>query len=152
MVSRGRVQQWLEEHNPDLLQAEFASAPDGDADILMDFSSVNVPECAQCGGILKPHVVFFGDTVRGEVVDTANRWVDEADAMLILGSSLMVFSGFRFVRRAHERGIPIAAINRGVTRADALLSYKLQADCGAALQEVIRPTATQPDVEHSGCD
>ena len=111
--------------NPQLQSQSFSPAPDGDADVLTDFSAIEVPSCDHCGGILKPHVVFFGDSVDRDVVDRIRSQVDSADGVLVVGSSLMVFSSYRFVRQAHARGIPIAALNQGVTRADELFTVKV---------------------------
>ena len=83
--------------------------------------------------MLKPDVVFFGESVPRDRVDAAARGLDEADAMLIIGSSLMVYSGFRFVQRAASAGKPVAAVNLGRTRADALLTLKAEQACEAAL-------------------
>ena len=126
LMSRDVVQVWLEAKNPWLQSQSFSPAPDGDADVLTDFSSIEVPSCDHCGGILKPHVVFFGDSVNRDVVSHIMGQVDSADGMLVIGSSLMVFSSFRFVRQAYARGIPIAALNQGVTRADELISLKVE--------------------------
>ncbi len=134
-LARASVQDFLDLHNPDNLSGAFTPAPDGDADLArLDFSRFKVPNCADCGGILKPDVVFFGDSVPKTVVAQAYAWVSQADALLVVGSSLMVYSSFRFVRRAHERGIPIVAVNRGKTRADDLLTDKIVDDCETALQ------------------
>ena len=76
--------------------------------------------------MLKPDVVFFGENVPRDRVDAACRHLDEADAMLIVGSSLMVYSGFRFAQMAADAGKPIAAVNLGRTRADALLALKVE--------------------------
>jgi NAD-dependent SIR2 family protein deacetylase len=92
-----------------------------------------VPSCASCSGILKPDVVFFGENVPRDVVVTAMDHLQQSDAMLIVGSSLMVYSGFRFVREAALARIPIAAINLGRTRADELLTLKIEDRCEAAL-------------------
>ena len=92
-----------------------------------------VPQCEQCGGILKPDVVFFGENVPADKVGVAMRSVDQADALLVAGSSLAVWSGFRFVKRAAERGIPIAIVNIGPTRADDLATLKIEEKCGEAL-------------------
>ena len=94
---------------------------------------VVVPPCERCGGVLKPAVVFFGESVPPRKVAVAMEHVDEADALLVAGSSLAVWSGFRFVKRAAERGIPIAIVNVGPTRGDALASLKIDASCGATL-------------------
>jgi NAD-dependent SIR2 family protein deacetylase len=99
----------------------------------VDFSCFTVPCCSSCGGVLKPDVVFFGESVPRDVVATAQQHLEQADAMLIVGSSLMVYSGFRFVQAAARKGIPIAAVNFGRTRADDLLQLKVEAPCEAAL-------------------
>lgn len=124
--SRDHVQQWLEAHNTELASQAFALAPDGDADVEMDFSQIHVPSCEACGGILKPHVVFFGDSVQRSLVAEIMAQVEASDGVLVVGSSLMVFSSFRFVRHAHQCGIPIAALNRGATRADELFALKVE--------------------------
>ncbi len=134
-VSRAAVQQRLEQDNAFVLRAAASAAPDGDADLAenLDLADFLVPACERCGGMLKPDVVFYGDSVpRGRVAD-ATDLVDRADAVLVVGSSLMVFSSFRFARRAHERGIPLVAVNEGVTRADDRFAVKVAADCAEAL-------------------
>jgi NAD-dependent SIR2 family protein deacetylase len=87
--------------------------------------------------VLKPAVVFFGENVPRSRVDAALAALAGADALLVVGSSLMVFSGFRFCLAARELGKPVAAVNLGRTRADELLSLKVASDCGPALQEVV---------------
>ncbi|WP_407181476.1 NAD-dependent protein deacetylase [Bradyrhizobium sp. STM 3562] len=120
--------------NSDWLDMDAADAPDGDADLeAADFSSFEVPVCQSCGGVLKPDVVFFGENVSRDIVATAQAHLGQADAMLIVGSSLMVYSGFRFVQTAARRGIPIAAVNLGRTRADELLALKIEDRCERAL-------------------
>lgn len=131
---RAELQTRLVELNPDWLALSAAPAPDGDADLdAFDFSGFRVPPCPACGGLLKPDVVFFGENVPTARVGQAMAALDRAGALLIVGSSLMVYSGYRFARAAAEQGKPIAAVNRGRTRADELLSLKLDTDCGEAL-------------------
>ncbi|MGB0133463.1 NAD-dependent protein deacetylase [Dokdonella sp.] len=128
------LQQELLARNPDWGSVESRPAPDGDADLdLADFSGFDVPGCTHCGGMLKPDVVFFGENVPRERVETAVAHLEQADAMLVVGSSLMVYSGFRFARMAAAQGKPIAAVNLGRTRADELLSLKVVQGCAAAL-------------------
>ena len=122
---RAAVQEWLEAKNPQIQERSFALAPDGDADLEIDFSEIQVPNCEGCGGVLKPHVVFFGDSVDKSLVEEIMTAVEESDGLLVIGSSLMVFSSFRFVRRAHQCAVPIAALNKGATRADELMSLKV---------------------------
>ncbi len=113
---------------------DAADAPDGDADLdEADFSSFQIPSCGDCGGLLKPDVVFFGENVPRDRVDAAARHLADADAMLIVGSSLMVYSGFRFVEMAARAGKPVAAVNLGQTRADGLLALKVESPCEEAL-------------------
>lgn len=133
--SRAHLQQRLLVANPRFAGMTARPAPDGDADLERnDFSEFIVPDCDACGvGILKPDVVFFGANVAPDRVAQSMAALDRADALLIVGSSLMVWSGYRFAARAAERGLPIAAINRGVTRADPLIGLKIEADCGEVL-------------------
>ena len=133
-IQRHDFQRALGQLNADWLRLDAADAPDGDADLDgHDFTSFQVPACGDCGGILKPDVVFFGENVPREIVATAQDHLAQADAMLVVGSSLMVYSGFRFVQAAVQKGIPIAAVNLGRTRADDLLALKVEGRCEAAL-------------------
>lgn len=136
--SRALVQEWLRGSNPAFPIADAPAiqrAPDGDAHLDEALhADFRTPECPACGGVLKPDVVFYGDGVPRERVAAAMRAVEESAALLVVGSSLMVYSGFRFARHAHSIGKPLVAINRGVTRADALLSAKIDADCCDALE------------------
>lgn len=137
-VTREALQTVLEAQNPWLAHVAATAAPDGDADIAdhLALDAFRVPACSVCGGVLKPDVVFYGDSVPRARVDDAYQRVESAALLLVAGSSLMVFSSFRFCRHAHARGIPIAIVNRGVTRADALAAVKLDMDCAAALGRV----------------
>lgn len=135
-LPRAELQQQLLAGNPTWAQIEGRVAPDGDFDIeARDFSGFAVPDCPECGGILKPDVVFFGETVPRERVDRAFESVAKADALLIVGSSLMVYSGFRFAEAAAASGKPIAAVNLGRTRADHLISLKICRPCEEVLSE-----------------
>ena len=89
------------------------------------------PRCETCGGLLKPDVVFFGENVPAPRYEQACDALAGADALLVAGSSLMVFSGYRFVRLAHEAGLPIAIVNRGRTRGDDLAEIKIEGDIGS---------------------
>lgn len=138
-VEREPFQNQLEALNPEWSGLIASVAPDGDADLEgVDFSRFEVPCCECCGGILKPAVVFFGESVPRARAEAAFAAVESADALLVVGSSLMVWSGFRLVRAAAERGIPVAAVNCGDTRADPLLVFKCVAECGVVLPEVVR--------------
>jgi NAD-dependent SIR2 family protein deacetylase len=138
-LPRAAVQRMLEVQNPAFLSLPARLAPDGDADVaLADLEDFRVPECPRCGGLLKPDVVFFGAGVPPARVDAALQALTSADALLVVGSSLMVYSGYRFCLAAREMGKPIAAINLGRTRADELLQLKIVAPCAVALAEVAR--------------
>ena len=140
ITARQTLQARLAEANAWLLAeaaARAKTAPDGDADFETDFSAVTVPACENCGGVLKPHVVFFGDTVPKSLVDGAMAALENADALLVAGSSLMVYSGYRFCLKAAEWGKPIAAVNLGKTRADDLLALKLEQACDQALPALV---------------
>jgi len=144
-VSRDALQQQLEADNPDFAAAVATAAPDGDADVEpQGLDGFRVPGCARCGGTLKPDVVFFGEGVPRGRVDAALRGLEQADAMLVVGSSLMVYSGFRFCERASQLGKPIAAINRGRTRADHLFALKVQAPCAEALASLAGAADCRP--------
>jgi NAD+-dependent protein deacetylase sirtuin 4 len=134
LEARHRLQARLLELNPEFPRLAFEHAPDGDAELPDELvSAFRVPGCASCGGTLKPHVVFFGGSVPRPVVERAAAIVDGADALLVVGSSLQVFSGFRFARRAAQRGLPIAIINLGPSRADDLASLVIDAPAGEVL-------------------
>ncbi len=107
--------------------------PDGDTRVAGSLAGFRVPDCPECGGVLKPGVVFFGENVPADRVREAFAALDHADGLLVVGSSLMVFSGYRFVRAARERGLEVAALNLGRTRADAELTLKVEGDCAALL-------------------
>jgi NAD-dependent SIR2 family protein deacetylase len=134
--SRAAIQMLLEQGNPELCARSAEIAPDGDARLEDGYDAFNVPPCPGCGGTLMPDVVFFGGCVPRDRVAAATAALDEADAMLVVGSSLMVYSGFRLCERAAAQGKPVAAINHGVTRADRLLELKVDDDCANALEAV----------------
>ncbi|MEQ6890169.1 NAD-dependent protein deacetylase [Halomonas sp. CS7] len=122
----------LAERNPHWREVGARAGPDGDADLETDFADFRVPDCTRCGdGIYKPDVVFFGDSVPRATVESAFDLVGESDALLVVGSSLMVFSGFRFARAAAKEGRPIACLNLGRTRADDLYALKVEASADA---------------------
>jgi NAD-dependent SIR2 family protein deacetylase len=132
---RAQLQVWLESRNASFATRSATLLADGDADFdPQELDAFEVPACPQCDGILKPDVVFFGEAVPAALVAQARAYLAPSSAMLVVGSSLMVYSGYRFARMAHAAGKPVVAINRGITRADALLEFKVDDDCGAALQ------------------
>jgi NAD-dependent SIR2 family protein deacetylase len=138
---RADMQNWLVARNSDWVHLDTLQAPDGDADLeAADFSSFEMPDCPVCAGLFKPDVVFFGESVPPERVTAAMQGLLRADAVLVVGSSLMVYSGYRFVEAAAAAGKPVAAINLGRTRADDLLTLKVTQSCGAALAFLLPPT------------
>jgi NAD-dependent SIR2 family protein deacetylase len=131
---RAALQARLLARNPDWQDLDAKTAPDGDADLEnVDFTAFSVPECERCGGVLKPDVVFFGESVPRDRVERSMQALEQAEGMLVVGSSLMVYSGYRFAQAAAELGKPIAAVNLGRTRADELLTLKVTAPCASAL-------------------
>ncbi len=131
---RDELQTRMAANNISWRPLDAAAAPDGDADIdPAAVAAFEPPHCMLCGGMLKPDVVFFGENVPAVRYAQALAALHAADAVLVVGSSLMVYSGFRFARMSHERGMPLAILNRGQTRADALADLKLEGDCGEVL-------------------
>jgi NAD-dependent SIR2 family protein deacetylase len=138
--SRDALQARILALNPGWGSLSAPTAPDGDADLPSDvIDAFVVPPCERCAGVLKPRVVFFGDNVARPVVDEAFAAVDAAQVLLVVGSSLSVFSGYRFLRRAVERGIPVAIVNRGPVRGEEHAIVKLDASAGAALDALASP-------------
>ena len=136
-MSRAALAELLEAANPGFVErAEavggIAVAPDADA-VVGDTTSFRTIDCGYCGGMLKPDIVYFGESVPKDRVDEAYSLVDGADTLLVAGSSLTVHSGYRFVRHAATLGIPIAIINRGRTRGDDLATVKIDNGCSAML-------------------
>lgn len=136
-ISRSTLAAELESLNPGFIErAEavggLAVAPDADA-VIADTESFRYIDCRCCGGMLKPDIVYFGESVPKEHVDQAFSLVDQSDALLVAGSSLTVFSGYRFLRHAAARGIPVAIINRGHTRGDDLADVKVDGGCSELL-------------------
>jgi NAD-dependent SIR2 family protein deacetylase len=139
-ISRDEMQESLAQRNPDYAALDAVAAPDGDADLeAVSFDAFDVPACVVCGGTLKPDVVFFGESVPAARVARAMAAVATCDAMLVVGSSLMVLSGYRFAKAAAEAGKPVAAINIGRTRADELLTLKVSASCTHVLPLLVNP-------------
>ena len=139
---RDELQRRLCRLNPQLTHPsatrDRGAAPDGDAALegerLRGFA---VADCLHCSGLLKPHVVFFGETVPADHVQQAYRNLAESDALLVVGSSLMVFSGYRFAKRAAALGLPIVIVNRGFCRAASLATFQLSGSCGALLEAAV---------------
>ena len=140
-MSRAALAEQLEALNPGFIERAFerataigglAVAPDADA-VVADTASFRYLDCPRCAGMLKPDIVYFGETVPKEVVLQAYSLIDGAEALLVAGSSLTVFSGYRFVRHAAALGIPIAIVNRGRTRGDDLSTVKVDGGCSELL-------------------
>lgn len=134
---RSTFQQRLAALNPNWRGRATEMAPDGDAEI--DASQTRhfrVPTCALCDGTLKPNVVFFGENVPGARVDAAWQLLDDADLLLVIGSSLTVYSGYRFVLKAVKQGKPVAIVNLGSSRGDDHAALNIQAKAGDALSRL----------------
>lgn len=139
MLERQDWQDRLLTLNPDFHARVVRINPDGDAELAdADVMQFDVPDCDACGGIVKPDVVFFGETVPAGRVAAAMGAVERSGALLVAGSSLMVFSGLRFVRQAVELGKPVAIVNQGRTRADDVATLRIDADCGELLRDLHR--------------
>jgi NAD-dependent SIR2 family protein deacetylase len=143
---RAFVQGQLEEFNPQMAGADATPLPDGDASVEpAELAAFRLPFCTCCGGTLMPNVVFFGDNVPPARTAIALEQMARADALLVVGSSLMVYSGFRFCRMARADGKPIAAINLGRTRADDLLDIKIEETAERVLPLALELLTGSPD-------
>ena len=137
VFSRVTMDHLLTELNPSVNRtADFEFTPDGDAEVeaAADF---RIPGCPKCGGVLKPDVVFFGESVPTAVVELAMKRLDEADALLVAGTSLSVNSGLRFARRAARANKPIVIVNIGSTKADELATAKIEANTSLVLERLL---------------
>ena len=133
ITPRAELHRRLDELNPDFgRHLDLVAAPDGDVEY-DDTATFRVAGCVRCSGVLKPHVVFFGDSVPKPVVQHCFDAVDAAQGLLVAGSSLTVMSGLRFVRHARRRGLPIVIVNRGATRGDDQATWKIDAGCSPTL-------------------
>ena len=134
---------WTERLRSAANTRRIESAPDGDAELpRAALTSFRVPDCAHCGGMLKPDVVFFGENVPREWVDEAWRLFHEAEVLLVVGSSLAVYSGRRFLYKARDTGLPVAVVNLGPTRADEMAAVKVEGSLGEVLPrlaDLLRP-------------
>ncbi|MFG3520026.1 NAD-dependent protein deacetylase [Nocardia nova] len=136
LISRMNLADRLEAVNPGFLESATATgievAPDADA-VVTDTDRFHMIDCAHCGGMLKPDIVYFGENVPKDRVAEAYSLVDDADALLVAGSSLTVMSGLRFVRRAAKSGKPVVIVNRGATRGDDLATVRIDSGCSPTL-------------------
>ncbi|MBC7794649.1 MAG: NAD-dependent protein deacetylase [Clostridia bacterium] len=146
LEDRESVQQRIAFENRGVLPASIAElqyAPDGDVSLSDEtVAQFTAPSCRSCGGALKPDVIFFGENVPPHTTQDAWSLLAEADALLVVGSSLAVFSGYRFVKAAHERGVPVAIVNRGVTRGDPQATLRVDGAAGAVLTELLSALTT----------
>lgn len=138
--TRAALHERLTALNPGFSEIAAELRPDGDVD-LDSLDGFVVAACEVCGGTLKPDVVFFGENVPRERVETAFRMAGEAEALLVAGSSLAVLSGYRFVRHASKRGVPVVIVNRGQTRGDDLAGVKIDAGCSETLRALAESLA-----------
>jgi NAD-dependent SIR2 family protein deacetylase len=142
VTPRAELQAKLVAENAEFLGQSFVARADGDVELAVDYERFRLTACAACGGVLKPDVVFFGENVPVPRVERAMGSLDGARALLIAGSSLMVFSGFRFARTAARLGVPIAVVNLGRTRADELATLRVAGNVGDLLQGALRAASS----------
>lgn len=144
-LARDAYQLRLLATNPEWDSQLSGIAPDGDADLAgADYHRFEVPACTACGGVLKPAVIFYGGKLMPATRAAAEAAVAQADAVLVVGSSLIVWSAYSLVQAAVVAGTQVAAINQGRTRADALLAFKCEADCGTTLAAMAAQLSAQP--------
>ena len=125
ITTREAIQNWIEAHNALPNTSALKLRPDGDADLPGHYvSDFRIPQCQQCGGVVMPEVVFFGGTVPRPIVDECYQMIDASEGMLVIGSSLSVYSGLRFCRYAVDQGRPLTILNQGQTRADNFCTRK----------------------------
>jgi NAD-dependent SIR2 family protein deacetylase len=137
-MGRDELQALLDAANPDWRPEVLGYRPDGDAELDNSaYPGFQVVECPVCGGRLKPEVVFFGESVPPARVERIEQALNDCDGVLVIGSSLVVMSGFRIVRQAVKMNRPVVAINDGRTRADDLLDFKVGGDCVEVLKRVL---------------
>nr|CAD7576020.1 unnamed protein product [Timema californicum] len=136
-IYRNDFQTALAKLNPNMTIVSKTIRPDGDVELSQEeVGGFEIPSCAKCGGILKPDIVFFGDNVPRTRLESVRRELERSDSLLVLGSSLSVFSGYRIVLQARELDKPIAIVNIGATRGDKLAHIKISAKCGEVLPKL----------------
>uniref|UniRef100_T1JHL2 NAD-dependent protein deacylase n=1 Tax=Strigamia maritima TaxID=126957 RepID=T1JHL2_STRMM len=136
-VLRDDLQTIISSNNTDFTKTTAQIRPDGDVELHQgEIENFNVPSCLKCGGILKPDIVFFGENVPMNRVNFVYGKIKEADKILVLGSSLQVYSAYRFMLAARKENKPIAIVNIGATRADDLAEVKVNARCGEVLPKL----------------
>lgn len=136
-IDRHEFQNILASLNPAFKDAPDMIRPDGDVEIPAEYiDNFHIPACPDCGGDLKPEIVFFGDSVPRTRLDTIAEMVYNSDGLLVLGSSLLVFSGYRIVLQTKDLKLPVAIVNIGDTRADHLADIKISAKCGDVIPKL----------------
>lgn len=151
VTCRHAMQERLLALNPGWLTRSAELAPDGDAELMPAATrTFRVPPCNACGGVLKPHVVFFGESVPKDRTARAWQMLDEADALLVVGSSLAVYSGYRFVLGAAKAGKPIGIVNLGSTRGDDLAAVRIEDQLGTVLPRLTQRLAIASPFPRAG--
>lgn len=136
-IGRHEFQDILNTINPEFKDAPDMVRPDGDVEIPLDYiESFKIPSCPDCGGNLKPEIVFFGDNVPKDRLHKVAEMIYTSDGLLVLGSSLMVFSGYRMVLQNKDLGLPVVIVTIGETRADHLADIKISAKCGDVIPKL----------------
>ncbi|XP_012234272.1 NAD-dependent protein deacylase Sirt4-like [Linepithema humile] len=136
-ICRHKLQKIFQELNPSMTATTQMIRPDGDVELSQtQVEGFNIPACHNCGGILKPDIVFFGDNVPHGTVENVKNNVESSDALLILGTTLTTFSAYRIVLQAVDGKKPVAIVNIGKTRADELMNLRIEGRCGDILSKV----------------
>ena len=136
-ICRYQLQEILDRMNPNMTGTSEMIRPDGDVDILQEqVERFKIPSCENCGGVLKPDMIFFGDNVPRQIVESVRYNVEQSDSLLILGTTLTTFSGYRIALQASHAKKPIAIVNIGKTRADYLAEIKVEGRCGDILSRI----------------
>ncbi|XP_070151243.1 NAD-dependent protein deacylase Sirt4 isoform X1 [Polyergus mexicanus] len=136
-ICRYELQEVFQKLNPSMIAITQMIRPDGDVELSQaQVEDFNVPACDNCGGILKPDIIFFGDNVPRNIVQNVKNNVENSDALLILGTTLTTFSAYRIVLQAIEANKPIAIVNIGKTRADEFVNLRVEGRCGDILSKV----------------
>ncbi len=142
---REHIQHSLLQRNPNHIHFAASARPDGDADLSDEqVAGVDIVDCETCGGTLMPDVVFFGGSVPRVRVEQCDDAITNADGLLVVGSSLQVYSGYRFCKRARQLNKPLVIINEGCTRADDLADLKIETDAMEVLIEAIDQLSPMP--------
>jgi NAD-dependent deacetylase sirtuin 4 len=138
-IPRHDFQMILTQLNPDIKDTSTMVRPDGDIEIPQEtIDRFNLPQCPNCGGNLKPDIVFFGDNIPLKRIEKIVSMICTSDGVLVLGSSLTVFSGYRIVLQAKELNLPVAIVNIGDTRGDPKADLKVSAKCGDIIEEIFK--------------